>query len=146
MEAWKKKIERETKSEAAVAAAAAIKGALEESKAATKEVREALASLGPKDAGESPDQSPAGGGGLNVALEEMEQFRQELKGVNDRLGNHEDRLDDILKVPRISFPRCLCGPIAVLSKESTCALALLSKHISRLQQLTKTNPCHADAR
>ena len=97
MEEWRKKLEEDIKTEAAVAAANAIKGAIEDSKAATKQVREALDAMGPKDAGSPAGKAPEGGGGPSAAAEDLERVRKELQDANARADNFEERLDDLLK-------------------------------------------------
>ena len=116
---WRKETEEEIKREAAVAAAQAIKGTLEESKAATKEARAALAALryavyllhwykgtqtdaaagssSPKEPAESGEHAGGGGGGGKEALEAVERLRKEVQDASSRADNFEERLDDFLK-------------------------------------------------
>ena len=97
MQEWRKKLEEEIKTEAAVAAATAIKSVIEDSKAATKEVRDALEAMGPKESASPAGSAPEGSGGSTVAAEELEKLRKEIQDANVRADNFEERLDDLLK-------------------------------------------------
>jgi len=100
MEQWRKRTEEEIKAEAGVAAASAIKGALEESKAATKQVRQALDELKASQPASParPGPNDAGAGSSAVELEEqVQKLRKAIEEVDARGDNLTERLDEMLK-------------------------------------------------
>jgi uncharacterized phage infection (PIP) family protein YhgE len=99
MEQWRKRTEEEIKAEAGVAAASAIKGGLEECKAACKQVGEALNDLKSSQAASAGGQAGVAGAGSSAGEleEQVQKLRKAVEEVDTRGDNLTERLDEMLK-------------------------------------------------
>jgi chromosome segregation ATPase len=99
MEQWRKRTEEEIKAEAGVAAASAIKGGLEECKAACKQVGEAINDLKSSQAASAGGQAGVAGAGSSAEEleEQVQKLRKAIEEMDARGDNLTERLDEMLK-------------------------------------------------
>jgi hypothetical protein len=99
MDQWRKRTEEEIKTEAGVAAASAIKGGLEECKAACKQVDEAFNNLKSNQTASAGGQAGVAGEGSSAGEleEQVQKLRKAIEEVDARGDNLTERLDEMLK-------------------------------------------------